>query len=44
MQRELFYEEVYELNWNALLKLAGAMAVSGAMWTGIIRGVLALVR
>jgi hypothetical protein len=44
VQRVLIYDEVYQLNWQAVLKLGAAMAVSGMMWTGIIRGVMALVR
>ena len=34
----------YEINWHAIRCLTGAMLVSCAMWGGIIRGVLALVK
>jgi len=34
----------YEVNWHAIRCLTGAMMVSCAMWGGIIRGVLALVK
>ena len=34
----------YEINWHAVRCLTGAMLVSCAMWGGIIRGVLALVK
>jgi hypothetical protein len=34
----------YEINWHAIRCLTFAMLVSGAMWGGIIRGILALVK
>jgi hypothetical protein len=34
----------YQVNWHAIRCLTGAMLVSCAMWGGIIRAVVALVK
>jgi hypothetical protein len=44
MRREIEFENLYEFNWNGVLKLSLISLASLAMWGGIIGGVLALLR
>jgi hypothetical protein len=39
-----FALDVYQFNWNGLLKVSGILMASLAMWGGIIRGIMAAFR